>query len=67
VATGTFDAAAARALGERSGDPDWLIERRLQALERFEALPWPDTGVEAWKYTELKGFSLDAFDPLPQS
>jgi Fe-S cluster assembly protein SufD len=67
VATGSFDAAAARALGERNGDPDWLIDRRLEALERFDALPWPDTSQEAWKYTELKGFSLDAFDPLPEA
>jgi Fe-S cluster assembly protein SufD len=67
VATGSFDAAAARALGERNGDPDWLIDRRLEALGRFDALPWPDTSQEAWKYTELKGFSLDAFDPLPEA
>jgi Fe-S cluster assembly protein SufD len=66
VTAGIFDAAAARALGERNGDPDWLIDRRLEALERFDALPWPDTSQEAWKYTELKGFSLDAFDPLPE-
>ncbi|MFY9587344.1 MAG: SufD family Fe-S cluster assembly protein, partial [Actinomycetota bacterium] len=66
MATGNFDAAAARALGERNGDPDWLIDRRLEALERFEALPWPETSMEAWKYTDLKGFSLDVFDPLPE-
>jgi len=66
VTTGTFDAAVARALGERGGDPHWLIERRVEALERFEALPWPDQGIEAWRYTELKGFALDHFDPLPE-
>ena len=66
MTAGIFDAAAARALGERNGDPDWLIDRRLEAFERFDALPWPDTSQEAWKYTELKGFSLDAFDPLPE-
>jgi Fe-S cluster assembly protein SufD len=66
VTTGSFDAAAARALGERAGDPDWLLQSRLDAFSRFEALPWPDTSAEAWKYTELKGFSLDSFDPLPE-
>ncbi len=66
MATGTFDAAAARALGERNGDPDWLIDRRLESLRRFEALPWPDPKTEAWRYTELKGFDLGAFDPLPE-
>lgn len=67
MTTGTFDAAAARALGERNGDPDWLIERRLEALARFEALPWPDAKTEEWRYTELKGFDLGAFDPLPEA
>ena len=65
MTTGLFDAAAARALGERNGDPDWPIEPRLEALSRFEALPWPDSKDEAWKYTELGGFALDGFDPLP--
>jgi Fe-S cluster assembly protein SufD len=67
VTIGTFDAAAATALGERNGDPGWLIDRRLEALARFEALPWPDPSVEEWRYTELKGFSLDGFDPLPSN
>ena len=66
MTTGTFDAAAARTLGERNGDPDWLIERRLQALERFGALPWPDPKDEAWRYTELDGFDLSSFDPVPE-
>ena len=66
MATGTFDAAAARALGEGNGDPSWLIERRLEALAHFEALPWPDQKAEAWRYTELKGFDLSAFDPSPE-
>ena len=65
MTTGLFDAAAARALGERNGDPDWLIERRLQSLDRFEALPWPVPKDEAWRYTDLKDFDLAAFDPLP--
>ena len=64
MATGTYDAAAAEALGERNGDPDWLIERRLEALARFDALPWPDPRSEEWRYTELKGLSLDRFDPV---
>jgi Fe-S cluster assembly protein SufD len=67
VTTGTFDAAAAKALGERGGDPDWLIERRLEALERFDALPWPDQSVEAWKYTDIRKLDLGAYDPLSAS
>jgi len=65
VSVGTFDAAAAKALGERGGDPDWLIERRLAALARFDALPWPDQTIEAWRYTDIRRFDLGTFDPLP--
>lgn len=67
MTTGIFDAAAAKALGERGGDPDWLIERRLEALARFESLPWPDQTMEAWKYTDIRGLDLGAFDPVPAS
>jgi Fe-S cluster assembly protein SufD len=65
VAKGTFDAAAAKALGERNEDPSWLIDRRLESLTAFESLPWPDPRSEAWRYTELTGFDLAAFDPFP--
>jgi len=65
VSIGTFDAAAAKALGERGGDPDWLIERRLEALARFDALPWPDQSIEAWKYTDIRKLKLGDYDPLP--
>jgi Fe-S cluster assembly protein SufD len=31
------------------------------ALERYRALPLPDTTQEAWRFTDLRGFDPDAF------
>jgi Fe-S cluster assembly protein SufD len=31
------------------------------ALERYRALPLPDTSEEAWRFTDLRGFDPDAF------
>jgi Fe-S cluster assembly protein SufD len=35
--------------------------RRAEALERYRALPLPDTSMEAWRFTDLAGFDPDAF------
>ena len=34
---------------------------RTDLLERYNALPLPTTKVEAWRFTDLKGFDPDAF------
>jgi Fe-S cluster assembly protein SufD len=34
---------------------------RADALERYRELPLPDTSVEAWRFTDLRGFDPDAF------
>jgi Fe-S cluster assembly protein SufD len=34
---------------------------RSEALERYRALPLPDTTEEHWRFTDLKGFDPDAF------
>jgi Fe-S cluster assembly protein SufD len=37
---------------------------RAEALERYRELPLPDTSVEAWRFTDLRGFDPEAFtDP----
>ncbi len=36
---------------------------RTDALERYRELPLPDTSVEAWRFTDLRGFDPDAFSP----
>jgi Fe-S cluster assembly protein SufD len=34
---------------------------RAALIERYQALPLPDTSMEAWRFTELTGFDPDAF------
>jgi Fe-S cluster assembly protein SufD len=34
---------------------------RAELLERYRALPLPDTNDEHWRFTDLKGFDPDAF------
>lgn len=59
-----FDVRAARTLAERSSEPGWLAERRVDALARFDALPWPDQTREEWRHTDIRDFPFDALTPL---
>src|SRR5262249_37766667 len=46
-------------------EPAWLAGQRAAARERYEALPVPTNREEAWRYTNLRGFDPDTFDPQP--
>jgi len=47
----------ARALGE----PEWHIERRLEAFERFLHLPLPSPKQEDWRYTDITTLHLEDY------
>ncbi|GBC92857.1 FeS cluster assembly protein SufD [bacterium HR15] len=47
----------ARALGE----PEWHIERRLEAFERFLQLPLPSPKQEDWRYTDITTLHLEDY------
>ncbi len=34
---------------------------RAEALEHYRSLPLPDTSMEAWRFTDLRGFDPDSF------
>jgi Fe-S cluster assembly protein SufD len=36
---------------------------RADALERYRELPVPDTTAEHWRFTDLRGFDPEAFEP----
>jgi Fe-S cluster assembly protein SufD len=36
-----------------------------EALERYQALPLPDTTEEHWRFTDLRGFDPDAYGQVP--
>jgi Fe-S cluster assembly protein SufD len=37
------------------------VADRAALLERYQALPLPDTSMEAWRFTDLAGFDPEAF------
>jgi Fe-S cluster assembly protein SufD len=45
----------------------WLMRMRDSALSTFRRQGFPDTHVEAWKYTDLRSFRRHAFTPAPAS
>ncbi|MDM7461788.1 MAG: hypothetical protein P3X24_009110, partial [bacterium] len=47
----------ARALGE----PEWHIQRRLEAYDRFLQLPIPTPKQEDWRYTDITTLHLEDY------
>ena len=48
-----------RELSRRHAEPDWLLQRRLDAWRAFEAMAMPDPLAEEWRRTDLSRFDLD--------
>ncbi len=42
-------------------EPEWHLQRRLEALERALQLPLPSPKQEDWRYTDITTLSLDAY------
>jgi Fe-S cluster assembly protein SufD len=53
------------ALSERSGDPAWLRERRLEAWAMAETMPMPSVNEEAWRRTDVRGLRWEDVMKLP--
>ena len=47
----------------RGTEPAWLSGLRQEAMERFEAMGFPTTRDEAWKYTSVAPIVRTAFEP----
>ncbi|MEQ8847803.1 Fe-S cluster assembly protein SufD [Botrimarina sp.] len=59
-----FDAAGFENLvHERTGEPEWLTERRRTSWNTFERAAWPARSDEEWMRTDIRLFKLDAFTP----
>ncbi|HEX9775794.1 MAG TPA: Fe-S cluster assembly protein SufD [Actinomycetota bacterium] len=63
---GRYTADTVARIAAYTGEPDWMAERRHEALERFTALPWPDQSIEEWRHTDLRSLDIEAFDPFPE-
>lgn len=61
----TWFEAEAAALQGQAGQPEWLKAARAQAWQRFEALGWPTTRSEAWRFTNLRALAKTVFTDAP--
>lgn len=57
-----FTIDAARQLG----GADWLVERRLAAVEEASASELPGTSEEVWRYSLVDELDLDEWTPAPR-
>ncbi|MEX0790758.1 MAG: Fe-S cluster assembly protein SufD [Actinomycetota bacterium] len=62
-----FTRTDVEALSASLGEPDWVLERRLEAWGWFEKMEVPGEKEEPWRYTNLARmkFKLDDFSPIP--
>ena len=56
----TFDRLRNRLPG---ADVPWVTRMRSKAISEFQQQAFPDTRVEAWKYTDLRSLKRRAFSP----
>lgn len=59
-----YSEATVRALSAARQEPEWMLNLRLDAWQKFEQIPWPTSTDEPWRRTRLTGFSLDKFAPV---
>ncbi|MBM3139231.1 MAG: Fe-S cluster assembly protein SufD [Candidatus Rokubacteria bacterium] len=46
-----------------AGDPEWLVEQRVEAARAFAATPMPTPRLRPWKYTDVTALAIDSFAP----
>lgn len=57
--TGQFTENRLKSLSATLDDPDWMLDRRLDALKAFKNTPMPTLKDEEWRYTDISGLDLD--------
>lgn len=50
-----------RVMGQLDSQPEWLVERRRAAWDRFETLPFPQRKDERWRFATFERNPLDGF------
>jgi Fe-S cluster assembly protein SufD len=53
----------------RLGEPEWLLQRRLDAWRAYEAMSMPNPLEEEWRRTDISGLKIDdvLVEPAPQT
>lgn len=61
-----LDKTQVEALSKALGEPAWVLEQRLKALEAFSRLPYPSKKDENWRYTDLSEAPLEQEAEAPK-
>jgi Fe-S cluster assembly protein SufD len=68
-----YDKQYVSQFSEKNGEPDWLKNLRLDALEQAESLPMPKpekTNIKSWNFSDfkhdVKGEEVKSVDQLPE-
>lgn len=56
-----FSADTVRALSASRNEPEWMLEKRLEAFAVYEQLPMPSRSDEEWRRTDLRRLKLERF------
>ncbi|MDX8365956.1 Fe-S cluster assembly protein SufD [Cytobacillus sp. IB215665] len=59
----SFDQDYVRGLSKDLGEPEWLLDLRLQALAKYEELPLPKpdkTKIDKWNFTNFKNHLVNS-------
>ncbi|MFK7803902.1 MAG: Fe-S cluster assembly protein SufD [Anaerolineae bacterium] len=58
-----FTQEAVKKLSAHLGEPDWMLQKRLEAFALFETMSLPTTEEEAWRRTNIRRLKLDKIGP----
>lgn len=56
-----FTADTVRALSASRNEPEWMLQKRLEAFAIYEQLPMPSRNDEEWRRTDLRRLHLERF------
>ena len=60
--TGLTSARFGAHIAQRSSLPKWWLDAKQAAWNQFAALPLPTRNQELWRFSNLRGISLDGFE-----
>jgi Fe-S cluster assembly protein SufD len=66
-AVSDYSADTVRRLSQSRDEPEWMLEFRLAAWQKFEEMPWPQPDDESYRRTRLTGFNLENFAPYAEA
>lgn len=64
--TAGFSRQALEELSSQRGEPDWVLQQRLEAWETYEQTPMPTRTDEEWRRTDIRKLPISKVAPYGQ-